>query len=178
VSTEPLDELYFTWLYSKVEQVENANPSRTYWHILRILYTKEFLWFVPNDDNRAEDAKGLRYEFINEEGLEDVDPHWLALGCSMLELMIGLSRRLAFETEGEPDTWFWVLMENLDLERYNDSAFIPEQEVDDTLMDVIWRTYKPNGVGGLFPLRKPHDDQREVELWYQLSAYVLEQENY
>lgn len=174
MNIEPLDELYFTWLYSQVETVEAANPSRTYWRILKILFAKEFLWIIPNDDNRAEDGKDLRHEFIRCEGLEDVDSHWMELGCSMLELLIALSRRLAFEDDGEPDRWFWELMENLDLERYNDAAFIPEEEIDQILDEVIWRTYKRNGVGGLFPLKKTNDDQRENELWYQLSAYILE----
>jgi hypothetical protein len=92
----------------------------------------------------------------------------------MLELLIGLSRRLSFVADGEPFDWFWQLMENLGLEKYNDNTVIPEKEVDGILDEVIWRTYKRNGSGGLFPLRKATEDQRDVELWYQLSAYLLE----
>lgn len=171
---EPLDELYFTWLYSQVASVEVANPSKTYWRLLKRLYTKEFLWFIDRDDNRSEDGKELRHEFIDDEGLEDVDQHWLDLGCSMLELIIGLSRRLSFEDDGEPRDWFWLLIENLGLEDYNDNAFMPEEEVDEVLNDVIFRTYKRNGRGGLFPLKRSTEDQRKVEIWYQLSAYILE----
>jgi hypothetical protein len=178
VISPPLDELYFTWLYSQVDSVEISNPSRTYWRMLRQLYTKEFVWSIPNDDNRAEDGKDLRREFINEEGLDDIDQAWLDLGCSMLELLIGLSRRLSFQDDGEPRSWFWQLIENLGLERYNDNALIREEEIyeilDEILNEVIRRTYKRNGSGGLFPLKRATEDQREVELWYQLSAYLLE----
>jgi hypothetical protein len=169
---EPLDELYFSWLYSQVESVSVADPSKTYWEILKQLYSTEFLWIIPNDDNRAEDGKALRHEFISKEGLVDVDYHWMELGCSMLELMIGLSRVLSFQADGEASNWFWELMENLGLERFNDNTFIPVEDVNEILMGVIWRIYNRDGRGGLFPLRKAREDQRDVELWYQLQYYI------
>jgi len=183
----PLDELYFPWLYSQVGSVELANPSRTYWNLLRILYTKEFFWIIPNDDNRAEDGKELRFEFIGEMRLDDVDQDWLEMSCSFLELLIGLSRRLAFEGEGEACDWFWELMENLGLEVYTDDTLMAAEEmdlvdeelaeeIDEVLNTVIFRTYERDGSGGLFPLKKAAEDQREVELWYQLSAYLLEKD--
>lgn len=89
MSSPPLDELYFTWLYSQVGSVKDRNPSRSYWKILRKLFTKEFVWIVPNDDNRAEDGRDLRLEFLEEHDIQDVDPNWMRLGCSMLELLIG-----------------------------------------------------------------------------------------
>ena len=171
---EPLDELYFVWLCGQVTDVEIKNASRTYWKLFRQLYSKEFFWLIPNDDNRMEDGKDLRRQFANEHGLGEPDPEWMRLGCSVLELMVGLSRRLAFEAEGEPHYWFWDLMKNLGLERYNDRRKIPNQTIDATLDQVIWRTYSPSGEGGFFPLKHPSENQRNVELWYQLSAYVDE----
>lgn len=169
-----LDEQYFEWLYSQLCSVKIKNPRRTYWKLFKILFTKEFVWFVPNDDNRVEDGRDLRYEFLEQKQLECDDDNWLNMGCSMLELLMGLSERLAFETNASPQEWFWELIENLNLGKYNDRADIPEQEVHDILDRVIWRTYRRNGDGGLFPLTKPERDQRDVELWYQLSAYILE----
>lgn len=172
---KPLDEEYFLWLCRQVGSVESSKiPSRNYWRLLKRLYTKEFVWIIPNDDNRAEDGRNLQYEFVKENKIDDVDPGWLGLGCSMFELLVGLSRRLSFEADGEPRDWFWHMIENIGLERYNDNAHIPEKEVDEILDDIIWRTYRRNGRGGLFPLRKATDDQRDVELWYQLNAYLLE----
>jgi len=171
---EPLDELYLTWLYRQVGSIRLKNPARTYWSIVRLLYTKEFVWFVPNDDNRVEDGRDLRYEFIDKERLDDVEPEWIELGCSFLEMLIGLSRRLSFIAEGEPRLWFWQLLENLGLNNYADNTQIPTEEVDEKLDIVIWRTYRRDGRGGLFPLRRAAKDQRSVEIWYQLSAYVLE----
>jgi len=172
---KPLDELYFIWLYSQVGSVDDNNPSRSYWRLLKHLYIKEFVWIIPNDDNRAEDGRFLKLDFLDEEHIDNVDPGWFEVPSSMFELLIGLSRRLSFVADGgEPFDWFWQLMENLGLEKYNDNTVIPEKEVDGILDEVIWRTYKRNGSGGLFPLRKATEDQRDVELWYQLSAYLLE----
>lgn len=173
-----LDELYFEWLYSQVCSVKRKNPARTYWKLFKILFTKEFVWFVPNDDNRVEDGKELRWDFLRSKKMEpdDIDKDWLQMGCSMLELFVGLSRRLAFETSADPEEWFWELLDNLDLRKYNDSVHIPRNEVEDTLDRVIWRTYRRNGHGGLFPLQRTKYDQRDVELWYQLNAYLLERD--
>lgn len=176
-----LDEQYFTWLYSLVGSVKTRQNSRTYWSLVKYLYTKEFIWLIPNDDNRVEDGRDLRYEFMAEREIDEVDPDWLGLGCSMLELLLGLSRRLSFEVEGDPRVWFWHLLETLDLARFNDAYCnrLAKDERDEAINDildrVIWRTYSPNGSGGLFPLQRPEQDQRDIELWYQLSAYLLEQ---
>lgn len=174
--TQRLDEQYLGWLYSQVGPVEIANPTQTHWRLLEILYNKEFLWIVDNDDNRAADGKELRQDFLDEEEIDEVDQEWMDLGCSMLELILGLAKRLSFFDDGEPHVWFWELIENLRLEDYNDTAVIPEEEIDEVLNDVIWRTYKPSGLGGLFPLRYADEDQRDVELWYQLSSYLAERE--
>lgn len=172
----PLDDQYFTWLYGQIGPVKLKNPSRTYWSLIRQLYTKEFIWIIPNDDNRVEDGKGLRREFLEELEIDNVDPEWLGLGCSMLEMMIALSRWLSFEADGAPDVWFWHLIETLDLEQYTDKHYdeLAQRNIDAALDKVIWRLYSPDGRGGLFPLSNAMEDQREVELWYQLSAYLVE----
>ena len=92
----------------------------------------------------------------------------------MLELLIGLSRRLAFEAEGEPSIWFWTLLENIGLANYTDDSTLPVRKIDEILDRVIWRLYNKNGSGGLFPLNHTKNDQRKTEMWYQLSEYVLE----
>lgn len=172
----PLDDLYLEWLYSQVGSVKRTNPSATYWKLLKLLFTKEFVWIVPNDDNRIEDGKDLRYEFLDELEIHTEDRDWLGLGCSMLELFIGLSRRLAFDGDGLASDWFWELIDNLGLRSYNDRAKIPEDQVDEILNRIIWRTYNYDGSGGLFPLKHAREDQRDVELWYQMNAYLIERD--
>jgi len=174
----PLDELYLRWLYSQVLPLETTNTSRSFWSLLGQLYSKEFVWIVANDDNRLEDGRYLRHEFLEEEGL-NADHEWAGLGCSMLEMLVGLSRRVAYQLDGEPRYWFWELLGNVGLDRCNDRAYKSnkkwEEDVDEVLDRLIWRNYEADGRGGLFPLKHPDKDQREVELWYQMSAFVLEQ---
>lgn len=170
---EALDHLYLTWLYSQVGDVKARNKSLTYWNLFKQLYSTEYVWLVPNDDNRVEDGRALRYEWISESGYP-VDPNWWTFGCSFLEMLIGVSRRLAFEGDGHTGTWFWHLISNLGLQTCTDDVRYDHDEVDERINAVIWRTYDKNGRGGLFPLRDAHLDQREVELWYQMSAYLLE----
>lgn len=174
-----IDDRYFEWLYSLIGAVRNRNPARSYWGLTRQLYVKEFVWIVPNDDNRVEDGKDLRREFIEQNGLDpdQIDPTWMNLGCSMLEMLIALGRRASFESEGKTSgDWFWMMINNLDLRRFNDERYDDEgaQIIDETLDCVIYRNYSYDGSGGLFPLKDPIIDQRKVELWYQLAEYLLE----
>lgn len=174
IEDKPLDELYLTWLYSQIGAVRKRRSIRTYWSLARQLYTKQFVHLVGNDIDRKLDGIDLRYEFLDDEGIEDVDTRWMEMNCSMLEMMIALSRRLAFDGGGEPRDWFWLLIRNLRLEKYNDTVDIPHDRIDDILDRVIWRTFQPSGRGGLFPLKRASQDQRYVEIWYQANAYLLE----
>lgn len=171
--TETLDDLYLTWLYSQVGDVKERNKSRTYWDLLGQLYSKEFVWLIPNDDNRVQDGLDLRHEWMYEQRMSAPD-EWLFRNCSFLEMMVALSRRLAFEGEGHPPVWFWHLIKNLGLHECTDRSKYNQSEVDERLDIVILRLYEPNGHGGLFPLRYPKHDQRWVEIWYQMNEYLLD----
>lgn len=173
---EPLDELYLVWLYSQVEDTRTKSPRRTYWNLCRGLFTTEFVWFVPNDDARIEDGRELRFEFLRDAEISEYDPDWIAQGVSYLELMIALARRLAFQTDTNADDCFWILASNVGLNEYNDSyKSTPLAHVIEEVTDrITFRTYKTNGQGGFFPLRHPNKDQTTVEIWYQMSAYILE----
>jgi hypothetical protein len=169
------DDRYLEWLYSHIGSVRNRNPERTYWSLAKELMSREFVWFVPNDGNRVKDGTDLRYEFIEETG-ERPDPAWMDLGCSMLEMLIALSRRASFETGEEPAKWFWRFIANLGLTEFTDSHFttVAGLAVNDAMDAVIYRTYDHTGAGGLFPLREATEDQRRVEIWYQMAAYLTE----
>lgn len=172
-----IDDLYLVWLYNQVKMPGARGPSKTHWRLMRQLYTTEFIWFVPNDDNRAEDGRDLRYEFFDSESIESFDITWMDLGCSMLELLIAISRRLSFLVEGEPRVWFWELIENVGISLRASSDKHYNEDVSDYIsyaMDtVIWRTYEANGVGGLFPIPGTEVDQRKIEIWQQLNMYLL-----
>jgi hypothetical protein len=138
------------------------------------MFQTEFVWTVPNDDNRVADGRCLRDEFLLERDIHPVDSAWYELGCSFFEMLIGLSRRLAFEAGEDSKWWFWKLLDNLNFRNFADDNIFDDDEVSLRLDEVIWRRYEPNGMGGLFPLAHPKEDQTKVEIWYQMNAYLLE----
>lgn len=167
----PIDEPYFNWLAAKVTIGDPL--SQSYWHLLHILYETEFVWNVLGDDNRAEDGRDLRLEFLRESRLDN-DRVWFEVGCSVLEMLIALSRRVEFQTDTSAPDWMWIFITNLGLAEYNDDNISNDGEIMEILYNFIWRTYEYDGEGGLFPLRNPPEDQRKVEIWYQFSAYLDE----
>jgi hypothetical protein len=171
----PPDDQYLVWLYANVASAKTRDPSRTYWDLFRQLYTKEYIWIMPGDGNRAEDGIELRRAFLeSQNNPPNADEQWLNLGCSMLELIMGVAHRLAFQLDEPVSKCFWLLIDNLGLTECTDITEYDQDSVDLALDDFIWRTYSPNGTGGLFPLTHAAEDQRHVEIWYQLSAYVVE----
>jgi len=175
---------YYAWLCDII----NVNQSdRTYWFLAKTLHRKDYYWSVPNDDNRGMDGLRLREEFAEEWINNSIDSYGWVRGvldrpCSMLEMLIGLSRRMVdiLVEPGEKDQTercFWELMENLGLDKYTDDEYFELRgtpRVNHIIDVVLDRSYKRNGKGGLFPLRIAKKDQRKIEIWYQMCAYLLE----
>ena len=74
--------------------------------------------------------------------------------------------------------WFEEILTNAGLWEFDDHQYQRDYAtpsfVDRILVRVMHRRYRADGVGGFFPLKNPREDQRGLELWYQISAYVLE----
>jgi len=155
---------------------ELDKPDKSYWELLNLMFDKPFGWSIPMDDNRLADGLDLRVEFSHirrpRPSLEQLDQ--LGQG-SFLEVLIGLSRRMAFLAGGQAPGWAWQLLSNLELHRMWDPLSHPKQlRAQDVMDTAISRTYSPDGTGGFFPLAWPDGDQTTVELWYQMNAYVEE----
>lgn len=172
---EPIEEVYFNWLYSKVAAVDIPTPSLTYWTLFQTLHSIEFVWLVVGDDNRAEDGLEIRHEFLVQVDAPTNLPE-MSIGCSVLEMLIALARRAAFNTEIPERDWFWIFTENLGIADLCDAKRNVGRKAYDAVDRFIWRSYSPNGEGGLFPLRNPREDQRKVEIWYQFHEWIAERE--
>ena len=175
----PMDEKYFNWLYEKIRP-ESKNLFQ-YTKVCALAHRIIFDWTVPNDDNRAAEGKELRYEFMEELGIHPPpDKEWMGIDSSIFEMMVALSRRCDFIVEIGMDGWFDIFMTNLELEHYKDELYTPSDQarIMRMLNKFNERRYKPDGKYGLFPLKNPKKDQREVELWYQMSAYMAENKMY
>lgn len=168
IPSDEANDLYLNYLINLV----GADSHRS---LMSKLYKTEFDWFVPNDDNRATDGLALRKEFIFEE---EVLPfgEWTVRPCSILEMIIGVARRLSYDTDIVESVWFWEMLDNLNLVQYKDAYYdrSVERHVTSALKTLNDRTYKRTGLGGLFPMKSNKDDQRKIEIWYQMSAYLLE----
>lgn len=169
---------YFSWL---CDLIEVNQESKSYWLLANALHQKNFYWSVPNDDNRAFEGRNLREKFCEEHRIEyhyDDFPEQV----SMLEVVIGLAYRCESimvdeEQNMEMSQWFWKIMSNVNLDLYTDVDYYDlngQVEVSLTLNRIIERTYQRSGKGGLFPLKHSREDQRKVELWYQMNTYLVE----
>jgi hypothetical protein len=140
---------------------------------LRQLHNIAFYSLIPNDDNRGLDGVQLRLAY--EEDTGNLMPHaYYDESCSVLEMLVALADRMSFITfdpaeDSEPNrhSCFWQLIRNLNLKPLgmNNSKII---------IDLLERNYTPSGDGGLFPLGSTRKDQRNVEIWYQMMAYLEE----
>lgn len=168
--SDALDERYLEWLY---DLVGPQDDNVSHYKLMMKLLSTEFVMLVPNDDNRCADGIALRKEFMRSGRMIRPSRQWMAMGCSVLEMLIGVARHLSFSAEGEVGEWFWILIDNLGLTRFNDHR-MHDARVDEILERLVWRNYSYDGNGGLFPLKQPHEDQRDVELWFQMESYILE----
>lgn len=134
-------------------------------------------WF-PNDINRAKDGVALRDDFADYFGDVRGWRHLYA-PCSFLEMVLALARRAAFEADDltadiwTQEAWTQHLLRNAGLDPFNPP---PDDEIFRIVRMINNREYRPNGEGGLFPLRRRHVsfDARNAELWMQLAAYIVE----
>lgn len=169
---------YFLWLLDKNGLVKKEKYSK----VAMLLYLKRFHSVIPLDDNRAEDGIELRSLYREETkstGAEAPDDQ-----CRVLELLTAFAMRIErdiFHEDSKGDRtykWFWEMFKNLGLDKYPDNKIFYNEtdsaEVDHILDVFLDRKYNKNGVGGLFPLNKTKNDQRKVELWYQMCEYANE----
>lgn len=170
-----LDESYFQWLCSLVDH----DPEKDYSGLLKQLHYIEFsertAKLIPNDDNRISDGLDLRVQFAKDENVAYSE--WMDEPCTVLEMLIALSYRMEDTMGKDYDFWFWVMIENLGLEEMSDDRYSDledSQKIDEVVSNVLNRRYRKDGHGGMFPLKDPDKDQRKVEIWYQMSAYFLE----
>lgn len=175
MSVDEVRDVYFQWLCMIVKTDYTEDD---YSILLKHLHSREFTWFVPNDDNRASDGQKLREMFIDELGLGDFELSALYGPCSVLEMIIGLAIRIDDIMDDMTDgshagKWFWELIHNLGVDTFSD-AYGNHIEIDIAVSDLLWRRYERNGNRGLFPLVRTNVDQRKVEIWYQMNAYLME----
>lgn len=167
---------YFEWLCEMV-CVDGRYNDSAYWVLAKILWNTDYTWSMEMDENRAGDGEALRYRYECDGGTDGYDGP-----CTVLEMLVALADRMDTmldELDGECKLpcYFWEMIENLGLDEYTDEYYTEHYdngEVDIILENWLDRVYNYDGSGGLFPLKHPREDQRHVDTWYQMNAYIME----
>ena len=170
---------YFRWLRDKID------APNEYSTLLSVLHRIPYVYFKSNDSNRAGDGIDLRYSFMGDNNLMNTDYIYNVFKkpCSFLEMCVGLADRMNAMMYSPSDgtkvhLFFWEMMHNLGLDAYTNARIESgEKNVDDIfeIVDMVnMRTYAFDGRGGLFPLHSTMEDQRDIEVWDQMSAYINE----
>lgn len=165
---------YFEYLYELID-AKRFSKRVSYRKLLMHLHDIEFTWFVPFDDNRADDGIQLRRRFaLARNDMTVVD--YLSGPCSVLEMMVALAVRCETFMDDtsygdRTGQWFWGMIHNLGLSPMIDSKF-DKDFTDDIIARLLNREYEPDGTGGLFTIRRCDRDLRTVEIWRQLSWYL------
>lgn len=153
---------YFLFLKNKVDLNDTFND------ILIEMYNMPFKSYLEKDDARVADGLSLRKDYKGADPLSDSDP------VSVLEVIIALAIRMEIEYVSDLNTYriretFLRLIDNLGLLKISNKG-----KARLILNNFVNRTYRPNGVGGLFPMKNTVRDQREVDLWSQMNEYISE----
>ena len=160
---------YYMWLLERVGEPHGSLNS--YSRLMRYLFSTPFEYVLIMDQNRAKGGENLRSIYALEYGLYDEDV--FQGPCSVLEMLIALADNLAFNSDNDNSSWFWLMLDNLGLSGMDDNSF-DENYVSEKLHIWMNRLYDSDGEGSLFPLRNPSIDCRNIEIWDQMNAYLME----
>lgn len=161
------NDAYFDWLYHE------AFDSSRYYDMMRDLHEIPFTWTVESDKNRAADGISMRRSYLFEEGRSRENYYWPDEDCTFFEMLVGLANKFGMLLDKTLSSAVSHLIRNTDLEALNENGYTP-RELRAVVNFIMDREYDDDGHGGFFPLDDAPNDQRRVELLYQMNYYILE----
>lgn len=177
----PMFRQYFHWLYDRVCAERDIESDNSYTLVADVMHRNKFQVIVPLDENRVADAAELRNGFVRTRIREPLDASSIIYpDATIFEVLVALALKAQIMVEIPMREWFAIFLENLDLRQFDDRFCLGGYPpiIGKRLKKFNERKYRPNGQGGLFPLKRPLQDQRTVELWYQMGAYMNENHLY
>lgn len=166
---------YYIWLCSLV------GAQKGYGRLSEILYDIPFNYILERDENRAYDGIELRYRYMYEHDMYDID--YIEIfddkPCSVLEMLIALAVRIEDQfmdnlEDNRTGYWFKLMLENLGLKLYTDSYannWSFPYEVKGIIDNFLNRSFSPDGHGSIFTTGRDVD-MRDVEFWCQATWYL------
>lgn len=174
---------YFDWLKNTVDPFVTRGHHE---HLFNILHSLAYVPILDLDHNREMDGVGLRDIYLRGYGIDSFESDEIVDSpCSVLEFLVALAQRMDYIYSPTARRYlselFWEILHNigLDCQTTTDDDFECGSEAFQdrvySAIDMVEnRTYAPDGTGNLFPLKNPTEDQRNVEIWYQMNQYLIE----
>ena len=175
-------EPYYKWLLSWIK----CRPDDEYSELNRLLHNTTYdvkmdrnTPLISRDTSREEDGLELRNDFMVDERRLGIT--CLTGECSMLEMLIALSRRIDDLINGSIDTridkWYFELIHNMGID-YKNYEFNADK-IKDILYIFMNRKYNKNGTnGGLFPIKNYEGNMQIEDLYLQMTHYLYKVYNY
>lgn len=141
-----------------------------------------FDYVHPMDENRYNDGLGLRREFENLTEYDLSLESGYKERCTTFEMMAALAARCENQLMRDvalgdrSKMWFFEMCKNLDILKW-DFEHLTYDYKDDICRKVgVWlsRKYEKDGRGGAFPLKNTSENQKNVQIWNQMNAYLGE----
>lgn len=164
---------YFVYLLRK----SRLNKFTQYRSVFYDMHWINFTYQMERDENRAADGISLRNGYSKiDTAPETIQIVFYDRPCSVFEMMIGLAVRVDNEyigdpSEEHPEFFFMEMFKNLGLDRIDDAD---SEKTYDVLLTWMNRDFNWDGQGSPFPLTRDLRDQRTLEIWDQMNAYISE----
>ena len=168
-----LENAYYQWLVTN-----HISYWNNYSVLLRSLYDTPFRVMVLMDENRVGDGLDMRNRFVYQNGFGQLERDILRQSrpCSVLEVMIGLAQRFDEEYSAQHSNedpiggLVMSMIASLGLQGYDDQHF-DRYGFNQIILNLLNRTYSPDGLGSLFYIPGITVDMRQIEIWRQMMMY-------
>lgn len=153
---------YIPWLIQR-GCLENYSELASVWDEL------DFVWYIPEDEDKAIQALRMRDEYCYETG----KPSPRQAPASFLEVFVSITDTLTAMLYQDRESFTKSILLNMGARSYSDDGRQPSEIHEEALIiaeRVMYRTYSRNGTGGLFCI--PGIDILEMPLTTQMIQWA------
>lgn len=175
-----MEELWDDYLQYLIWRGRLERMTR-YGRLFDILHNIEFVYKLERDENRDADGVSLRDDYEIPYDYLEMDDEFFDRRCSVLEMLIALAIKVDDEFIGDPaeehpEEFFMKMIKNLGLDKFKGNRY-RESDVIKIVNRWMRREFNRDGIGSPFPVRESRQDQRKLEIWDQMNAYLSENYN-
>lgn len=158
---------------------EYLKAHGSYSELCAYLYSRPFFFILPRDEDREDDGLSLRLRIMD---YVTYGKRGMALAysepCNVLEMMLALAQRAEDDiiftaNKDHVGELLYDMISSMGIAWLTDDYY-SEVAAQSAVDNMLNRRYEPNGHGGLFTVKKTSKDMRDMEIWYQMQAYLNE----